>query len=170
MACIIKKFDIDLSVLNNCIQKTTQHDIKEPLSLEEFSVPNETLIIHKASGLNDMLSYTIKVLDDELLMILFLIYSDYFNNNIVHENWQCDNLEVLPHKGDFPNPDNWRWIYLLYVASKLTIIVITVRFQKVLGKIVNPLQFGAFPKTGCPKHSFSLSSFLQLRKAHDHET
>ena len=92
-------------------------------------------------------------------MILFLIYSDYFNNNIVHENWQCGNQEVLPHKGDFSNTDNWRWIYLLDVASKLTTLVITVRFQKVLGKIVNPLQFGAFPKTGCPKHSFSLRSF-----------
>lgn len=68
--------------------------------------------------LNVVSPNTIKVLDDDNMIILCEMCSRYFEGNYNVNEWQVGSLTILPKKGDLTNPNNWRGINILDVASK----------------------------------------------------
>ena len=64
------------------------------------------MTLHKAPGLNVILSNAVKVLNDENKKILFNIFSNCFDGDEIIDDWQLGSLKVIPKKGDFTNPNN----------------------------------------------------------------
>ena len=52
------------------------------LSIKEFNITINKLILHKAPGFNGISPNAIKALDEECSNLLFKIFSEYFYNKI----------------------------------------------------------------------------------------
>ena len=105
-----------------------KEELGTPLTLKEFQPVIKKLSLHKAPGLNEMSSNTLRALDFGNTKSFFIICCNFFNNEIHIPEWQTGNLKILPKKGYLSNTNNWRGIKLLGATSKVIYIVITCRF------------------------------------------
>ena len=83
---------------------------------------------------------------------------------MVYIEWKSTPIKVLPKKGDLTDLNNWRGIVLMEFSSKIVIIFINMRLQKLLKLHGIPYQFGASPKLGCQDAVFVLKTLLQERR------
>ena len=122
--------------------------LNEALTLLEFKNLIKKLTLHKAPRSQCSITKHKKVLDDDNMIILCKICSRYFEGNYDINEWQVGSLTILPKKRDLTNPNNWRGINLLDVASKTISIVITSRLQTIILVQGIPTQFGSPSKSG----------------------
>ena len=90
--------------------------------------------------------------------------SAFWQRGPCFEEWRIGRLKLLPKKGDLTDPNKWRGIMLLNVASKIISSVISRRLQNVLRLHGLESQNGFLPKRGCSDASFALRRALQLRR------
>ena len=95
--------------------------------------------------------------------IMFFIHS-YWQSGVCYDEWRVGRLKLLPKKGDLSDPNKWRGIMLLNVASKIISSVISKRLQIVLRLFGLEAQNGFLPDRGCNDASFALRRALQLRR------
>ena len=62
--------------------------LNEPLTFMEFRNAIKKLSIHKAPTLNGVSSNALKALDDDNTMIVFEIFSNYFERSYDIKEWQ----------------------------------------------------------------------------------
>ena len=103
------------------------NQLNDTMTGNELNQAIKNKILHKIPGLNGVSSNAIKALDNGNRNLLFQICSDCFDSDVEIENWQVENLKILPKKGDASNPKNWRGIDLLEIISKLMSIIINSR-------------------------------------------
>ena len=145
-------------------------DLDSPLNFAEFLLAVKALSWHKAQGLNNVVPNAIKALDSENLGVFYKFVKDYMESDTDYADWKVSHLVPLLKKGDLSNPNNWRGINLLDVASKIVSIIINKRIQKLIYKRGVTYQFGATPKTGCQNGLFCLKTLSQTRREHNVDT
>ena len=138
-----------------------------PVTFIEFQHAVKALSWHKAPGLDKVVPNAIKALDATNLSFLFPFIQRYTETDVDYDAWKASHLVPLPKKGGLLNPNNWRGINLLDVASKIISIIVNKRLQKLLKVRGITYQFGASPGTGCQNGLFCLKTMLQTRREHD---
>ena len=75
-------------MLKDVKDKPMDMSLNEPLTFMEFINTIKKLSIHKASTLNGVSSNASKALDDDNTMIVFEIFSNYFERSYDIKEWQ----------------------------------------------------------------------------------
>ena len=78
---------IEWAVLQGFFKKPALNYLNDPLSLIEFNKSITKIILHKAHGLNGASPNE-----------LFLICSDFLDNDVEIEDWKVGNIKILQKK------------------------------------------------------------------------
>ena len=82
-------------LLDDLKQKCMKEELGTPLTLKEFQPVIKKLSLHKAPGLNEISSNTLRALDFDNTKSFFIICCNFFNNEIhIPENIFLDRRKT----------------------------------------------------------------------------
>ena len=107
---------------------------------------------------------------NESFQLLKCIIVDFWETELVPEEWEIGLLKILQKKGDLSQPDNHRGIMLLEVAYKIIAIVLQARLRPIEESLDHETQCGFRPGRGCCDSIFTVKLALKKRREHGLES
>ena len=117
----------------------------------------------KAPGIDQIPSEFLRCNVDTISNILQVLFKKIWLEENVPEDWRRGLIIKLPKKGNLTDPNNWRGITLLPVASKVFLKVIHQRISQVFEEksIIEDEQAGFRPGRSCTDQIFILRNIIE---------
>ena len=106
----------------------------------------------------------------DTFLVLKRIMLNFWNTEIVPDEWNIGRLIVLPKKGDLSLPKNYRGIMLLEVTYKTVANILYTRLLPIEEQLDHEQQCGFRPKRGCIDAIFTVKSAIRKRSEHGLES
>ncbi|KAL7552600.1 hypothetical protein ACHAWF_015837 [Thalassiosira exigua] len=148
---------VNFDILNEVLQRETLWNEDRNITYPEFEEALNSLANDKAPGENGISPNLLKALDAENRLALYQLIVDFWEGTD-YESWHSGLLSIIPKRGrDKSDPNNYRGINLMDVASKVMSRIINGRLFKILDAHCTKFQFGGTPATYQKKPRFGYS-------------
>jgi len=118
---------------------------------------------NKAPGSNGVPIEALKAMNDTNFEIVREYLRKFWNGEVDYDEWHSGTGTPIPKTTNPDDPNKFRIINLMDVASKLFSKIMTARAQLLMAKYGTTYQFGATPDVGCQDGSFVLHTATHLR-------
>ena len=125
---------------------------------------------NKAPGSNGVPIEALKAMNDTNFEIVREYLRKFWNGEVDYDEWHSGAGTPIPKSINPDDPNKFRIINLMDVASKLFNKIMTARAQSLMAKYGTTYQFGATPDVGCQDGSFVLHTATHLRHQHNLES
>ena len=151
-------------------QRNTETDLDNPITWKEFTKAINGLKNNKSPGSNEIPAEAFKAMNNKNRNHIFSFINAFWNNTADYPEWHA-GLGIPVQKVAKPtNPNQYRIVNLMDVASKIFSRILTARLYKLLHIHGTKYQFGATPNAGCQDANYTLKTLLHLRRQHNKET
>eukprot|EP00978_Attheya_sp_CCMP212_P012017 scaffold29800_cov23-Attheya_sp.AAC.1 len=166
--------DIDLSVLEELDQRTTDNEVGNPPTAGEIALALRKAANGKAPGESGITAEALKALEGIPFRTLKDFLVDHWENpETDFVAWHKNTLCALAKQGkgkDHSDPNNWRGICLAEIPANTQSSIISTRLLIHLEKVGIETQYGCVPGKGCADALFAIKNALQSRRQHNTET
>ena len=110
--------------------------------------------------------YKLVLESEDLLHLLWIIIGRMWKGEEIPKEWLIGRIKMLPKGGNLKDPNRWRSITLLDVASKIMSTILTHRLNKMLKTEGSETQNGFTPGRGTTDGLFTAKMMLQKLREH----
>ena len=158
---------MDFEVLNQIPQCKTLLEIDSPITFREVNKAINKLNVGKSPGLIGILPEGLKAMGKGMRRRVHQYVADFFDGTQDYEGWHRSQCVPVPKKGNLSDPNKWRGVMLMDVASKVFSSVMNDQAFQLLELHGTQLQFGGSPEIGCRNGLFTLKALLNTRRNHN---
>lgn len=135
-------------------------DLYAPTKLE-IQRALKSLRNRKAPGIDQLNAELFKADVKQTSDILYPVFKEIWENNIIPDNWSEGDIIRIPKKGDLTNCNNWRGITLLSIPSKVFCKILISRIKTAIDRTLRQEQAGFRQGRSCIDHIFVLRNILE---------
>lgn len=150
-------------ILQNIVQNIDTDVLDSPITEREIRQSINKLKTNRTSGPDGLCIEMFKVVIDDIMHFLYLLFHDIYDRGIFPEDWCKSIISPIHKSGPVNSPENYRAIALINCLCNIFINILTIRLTNwtETHHIIDESQAGFRKGYGTMDNIFSLHALVQ---------